>query len=100
MVESSVDPDSDYPQHCPAILEVKANGKLYRQHVRFHPGSPEAALTRDDVLDKFNRNTSWLFGARAREVGDVLTQVEEKAPVDAMFRILASSTREPLASAV
>jgi len=69
LVEASEDPDSDYPNHCPAILEVKAKGKRYRKHVPFHPGSPEAALTIEDVLDKFTRNSSWLFGDAARQVG-------------------------------
>ena len=53
LVVSSEDPDSDYPQHCPAILEVTSLGKVYRRHVRFHPGSPEAALSESDVFDKF-----------------------------------------------
>ncbi len=69
LVECSEDPTSDYPKHCPAILEVVANGKNYRIHVPFHPGCPEAALSRDDVLDKFARNAGWLLGERARDVG-------------------------------
>ncbi|TCT03287.1 MmgE/PrpD family protein [Aquabacter spiritensis] len=101
LVVSSEDPDSDYPQHCPAILEVTAKGKLYRRHVRFHPGSPEAALTPDDVLDKFARNASWLFGPEARAVGAALTQTAESAPVDALFRrIAAEAARRPVAEAV
>ncbi|MEP9375163.1 MmgE/PrpD family protein [Aquabacter sp. CN5-332] len=101
LVESSEDPDSDYPQHCPAILEIKAKGKLYRRHVRFHPGSPEAALSKDDVLDKFARNTGWLFGDRAREVGAALTQTTESASVDTMFqRIASEAARRPVVKAV
>lgn len=74
LVETSVDPDSDYPAHCPAILEIKAGGKLYRSHVPFHPGSPEARLTYDDVLDKFARNSGWLYGNAARDAGKKLSE--------------------------
>ena len=69
LVEASEDSESDYPAHCPAILEVHARGKTYRSHVRFHPGSPEAPLLYDDVLDKFARNSAWLLGDTARNVG-------------------------------
>lgn len=68
LVESAEDPDSDYPAHCPAILEVEAAGKHYRVHVPYHPGSPEAPLLKADVLDKFERNASWLFGPAARSI--------------------------------
>lgn len=73
LVVSAEDPDSDYPAHCPAILEVEASGKSYRAHVPYHPGCPEAPLLKDDVLDKFARNTSWYFGAGARDVGAELS---------------------------
>jgi len=69
LVRSSEDPDSDYPAHCPARLEVRAGSKTYYSHVPYHPGSPEAALSYDDVLDKFARNTGWLFGNAARDIG-------------------------------
>lgn len=78
LVESEEDPDSDYPAHCPAILEVEAAGKHYRVHVPYHPGSPEAPLLKDDVLDKFARNSSWLYGESAREVGAQLTDVPQR----------------------
>jgi 2-methylcitrate dehydratase PrpD len=68
-VTSAEDPDSDYPAHCPAILEVTVAGRAYRKHVPFHPGCPEAPLSDEDVLDKFARNTRWLLGPHAREVG-------------------------------
>jgi 2-methylcitrate dehydratase PrpD len=100
LVTSSEDPDSDYPQHCPAILEITAAGKLYRKHVRFHPGSPEAALSHDDVLNKFARNTVWLFGEQARAVGVTLTQTRESASVDAMFRRIAAESAQPMARAI
>ena len=77
LVTSSEDPDSDYPQHCPAIIEVTSLGKVHRRHVRFHPGSPEAALSRDDVLDKFARNSHWLFGKNAREIGALADENRE-----------------------
>jgi 2-methylcitrate dehydratase PrpD len=76
LVVSSEDPGSDYPQHCPAIIEVTSLGKVHRRHVRFHPGSPEAALSQNDVLDKFARNSGWLFGKSARETGASLMKTE------------------------
>ena len=86
LVEASVDPDSDYPRHCPAILTVTARGKAYRVHVPFHPGSPEAPLSQADVLDKFGRNTRWLFGEGAREVGEALVATEPAATVGTLLQ--------------
>lgn len=101
LVEATVDPQSDYPQHCPARLTVKAGGRDYHRHVPFHPGSPEAALSHDDVLDKFARNTGWLFGAEAREVGAALAATPESAPADALFgRVAAEAARNKVAQAV
>ena len=81
VTEASVDPDSDYPQHCPARLTVVAKGKTYYKHVPFHPGAPEAALSRSDVLDKFERNTRWLFGKDARSVAEAMGKLPESAKV-------------------
>lgn len=86
LVEASEDPDSDYPAHCPAILEVTVRGKTYREHVPYHPGSPEAALSYDDVLDKFARNAAWLMGNTARSTGAALAQTPLDSTVDAMLR--------------
>lgn len=88
LVEAFDDPTSDYPNHCPAILEVDAKGKTYRKHVPYHPGSPEAALTRDDVLDKFVRNTKWLYGDDAREVAREIGATPEAEPLRNVFRKL------------
>jgi 2-methylcitrate dehydratase PrpD len=85
LVECSEDPNSDYPKHCPAILEVTAAGKHYRVHVPFHPGCPEAALSRDDVLDKFARNANWLLGEKARTEGGALLLTPVTAPVGDMI---------------
>ncbi|MGF7171863.1 2-methylcitrate dehydratase PrpD [Sphingobium xanthum] len=79
VTEAAEDPLSDYPAHCPARLTVKARGKTYFSHVPYHPGSPEAALTRDDVLDKFERNTRWLLGADARATGERMGAMPETA---------------------
>ncbi len=99
LVEASVDPDSDYPRHCPAILEVTARGKTYRVHVPFHPGSPEAPLSEDDVLDKFARNTRWLFGDAARETGRALAASDRGATVGAMLEAVAAPAPTDKASA-
>jgi 2-methylcitrate dehydratase PrpD len=79
VTEASVDPDSDYPKHCPARLTVEAAGKTWFKHVPFHPGSPEAALSRADVLDKFVRNTRWRFGGDARGVAEAMAATPEGA---------------------
>lgn len=78
LVEASVDPASDYPAHCPAILELTAGGKTYRKHVPHHPGCPEAPLSRDDVLNKFARNASWLYGDAARDVAIAIEGSDRK----------------------
>ena len=93
LVETSVDPDSDYPKHCPAILEATAKGKTYRVHVPFHPGSPEAPLSQADVLDKFARNTGWLFGEGAREIGEGLVASKPAASITSVLQQLRPEGR-------
>jgi 2-methylcitrate dehydratase PrpD len=88
LVDASIDPNSDYPLHCPAILEIVANGTTYRRHVPYHPGSPEAPLSQDDVLDKFARNTTWIYGDGARDLGASLTRVSDTESLCAMLRLL------------
>ncbi len=94
LTEASVDPDSDYPAHCPARLTVEAAGKSYFKHVPYHPGSPEAALTRSDVLDKFERNTRWLLGADARKVAEGMGEVPEEASVSQLLAEVIPSLRQ------
>jgi 2-methylcitrate dehydratase PrpD len=92
VVVSSEDPDSDYPQHCPAIIEVTALGRVHRRHIRFHPGSPEAALSESDVLDKFARNSAWFFGNDARDIGYSLVRDESASLESVLRKIVAGST--------
>lgn len=91
LVVSSDDPDSDYPQHCPAIIEVTSLGTVHRRHIRFHPGSPEAALSERDVLDKFARNSGWFFGHAAREIGESLLEREDVLLEPVLQRIAAGA---------
>jgi 2-methylcitrate dehydratase PrpD len=98
IVVSSEDPDSDYPLHCPAILEVTSLGKVHRRHVRFHPGSPEAALSQSDVLDKFARNSNWLYGNNARQIGASLMKTEN-IPLDALLRQVGTGAVHAVAAA-
>ena len=99
IVVSSEDPDSDYPQHCPAIIEVTSLGKVYRRHVRFHPGSPEAALSQSDVLDKFARNSNWLYGQNARQIGTSLMKTENIS-LDALLRQVGTGAVHAVKAAV
>ncbi len=94
LVECGEDPESDYPVHNPALLEIEAKGKTYKLRVPFHPGSPEAPLSQSDVLDKFARNTSWLFGAAAREIGVALTAL----PENETMRMVTKRLQQPSAS--
>lgn len=80
-VESGDDPESDYPLHCPAVMDVTANGMTYHRRVAHHPGSPEAPLSEDAVLDKFAANTSWLLGQSARRVGADIAGLPGDAPI-------------------
>ncbi len=100
LVEASVDPESDYPQHCPARLTVEAAGKTYFKQVPYHPGSPEAALSRDEVLDKFERNTSWYFGDGARAIGVAMGAVPDNAGVDALVQRVAGGAPRPMLAAL
>jgi 2-methylcitrate dehydratase PrpD len=99
IVVSSEDPDSDYPLHCPAILEVTSLGKVHRRHVRFHPGSPEAALSQSDVLDKFARNSNWLYGQNARQIGTSLMKTENIS-LDALLRQVGTGVVHAVKAAV
>lgn len=81
VVEAAVDPDSDYPQHCPARLTVEAGGRTWKKHVPFHPGSPEAALSEADVRAKFVRNTDWLLGPQSSPLFDKLMSFPEDMSV-------------------
>jgi len=89
LTEASLDPDSDYPAHCPARLTIEAGGKTYYKHVPYHPGSPEAALTRSDVLDKFERNTRWLLGDNARAIAEGMGALQESASVAQLLACVA-----------
>lgn len=71
-VHTAEDPESDYPLHCPAVMDIEAGGTVFHRRVRFHPGCPEAPLSQDGVLDKFARNARWLLGEAARKVGESL----------------------------
>jgi 2-methylcitrate dehydratase PrpD len=81
LVLAEDDPESDYPLHCPAVMEIHAGEKVFRCRVPFHPGCPEAPLSTDDVLDKFARNTRWLLGDGARKVGESLAGTLENESV-------------------
>jgi 2-methylcitrate dehydratase PrpD len=85
MAEASVDPESDYPNHCPARLTLEAKGRTWFKHVPFHPGSPEAALGRDDVLAKFERNTRWYLADAGRSVAERLGSADEKTSVASLI---------------
>lgn len=97
LVVCSDDPGSDYPQHCPAIIEVTSLGKVHRRHIRYQPGSPEAALSESDVLDKFARNTGWLFGNSAREIGASLVEREDVLLGPVLQRIAAGASPSAVA---
>jgi 2-methylcitrate dehydratase PrpD len=96
LVEASEDPDSDYPAHCPAILEAHARGKKYRSHVPYHPGCPEAPLLGDDVLDKFVRNSAWLFGDTARAIGAEIADAPHETPMKEVVRRIAARASRSL----
>ena len=88
IVECGDDPESDYPLHCPALLEIQAKGKQYKLRARFHPGSPEAPLSQSDVLDKFARNTNWLFGDAARDIAASLAAMSDRETMPAFVNRL------------
>jgi 2-methylcitrate dehydratase PrpD len=94
LTEASVDPDSDYPNHCPARLTVEAAGRSWFKHVPFHPGSPEAALGREEVLAKFERNTRWYLRDTAHAVAERMGALDEASGVADMIRLAAPP--EPL----
>ena len=56
-------------------------------------------MSRDDVLDKFARNSHWLFGKNAREIGASLMKTE-KISLDALLRQVGSGASQPVETAV
>jgi 2-methylcitrate dehydratase PrpD len=90
-VVTGEDPDSDYPAHCPAVLAVEAGGVTFHKRVPFHPGCPEAPLSDDDVLDKFERNTAWLLGGDARKTGAELAGLPGDIPVREALAVLRAA---------
>jgi len=92
-VRTGVDPESDYPAHCPADIEVRVGGQDFALRVPYHPGSPEAPMTEDDILDKFERNTAWLLGGTARATGERIAALPEGSPVGDIALALAAETR-------
>lgn len=91
IVETEEDPDSDYPAHCPAVLDVVAGGKSYHCHVPYHPGCPEAPLLKEDVLDKFERNSGWLYGAHARSIGEKLASANHAQGLKELLAIVTTN---------
>jgi len=80
-VVTGEDPESDYPKHCPAVIDIEAGGLTFHKRVPFHPGCPEAPLSDDDVLDKFARNSQWLLGSSSRSVAEHMAGLPLDAPV-------------------
>lgn len=92
-IHAEDDPESDYPLHCPAVMEIEAGTAVFRRRIPFHPGCPEAPLSRGDVLDKFARNTRWLLGDDARPLGEALAETPGKRSVREMIASLAPRPR-------
>ncbi|WP_025550678.1 hypothetical protein [Sphingobium fuliginis] len=65
---------------------MQAAGRRYFKHVPYHPGSPEAALSRADVLAKFERNTRWHFGDGAVSVAEAMGETPEAESLSDMLR--------------
>jgi len=80
------DPESDYPLHCPAKMDIHVGGEILHAHVPYHPGCPEAPLARADVLGKFERNTRWLLNQSAIAVAEALLTAPPDTGVRALLR--------------
>lgn len=98
-VQTGEDPESDYPAHCPAVIDIEAGGRTFHTRVPYHPGCPEAPMTEDDILDKFERNTAWLLGSTARKVGAELAGMPEDAPVAEMIDALNADVQPAVSGA-
>ena len=77
-VRAEEDPDSDYPLHCPARMEVKAAGRTYRSEVLYHPGCPEAPLAPAAVRRKFIDNVDSLLGPAGATLAGRIIAGEQK----------------------
>ena len=93
VIDTAEDPESDYPLHCPAVMEIDAGGTVLHRRVPFHPGCPENPLSRDGMLDKFARNTRWLLGDRARDTGATLGETLVHRSASDVVGVLSAGAR-------
>ena len=56
-------------------------------------------MSPDDVLDKFARNSHWLFGKNARQIGASLMKTENIS-LDALLRQVGAGAAHPVETAV
>ncbi|HEY0247636.1 MAG TPA: MmgE/PrpD family protein [Gryllotalpicola sp.] len=85
------DPDSDYPAHDPADIDIVAGGRTFHRRVAHHPGSPERPLLEPDILAKFERNTAWALGEEAGRIGTRLAELDPDEPAAAFIGALAGA---------
>jgi 2-methylcitrate dehydratase PrpD len=92
-VEAVDDPESDYPVHDPAVLEVTAGGRHWRHRIPYHPGSPEAPVSPAGVIEKFVGNAGWLIGPKAAEFAIELAEYDHHAPVEELIALIPARIR-------
>jgi 2-methylcitrate dehydratase PrpD len=87
------DPESDYPVHDPAVVELVAAGRTWRVRVPYHPGSPEAPLTEERVVEKFVANAGWLLGRGAGDLVRGLAEYPDSALVGDLMASIPTQSR-------
>jgi 2-methylcitrate dehydratase PrpD len=88
------DPDSDYPRHNPAVIDIAVGGRTFSKRVRYHPGCPEAPLTEQEILSKFASNSQWLLGSTAEQTGRRLLALPASAPVSELIEAVRQPAGE------
>lgn len=88
LVTAVDDPDSDYPQHCPARIEVVAHGTTFSAFVPYQPGSPEARWGEEEILTKFADNVDVRLGDDPRGLGAAFLATTPTMPMSAALDAL------------
>lgn len=90
-VQYEVDPATTFPRYYSgAVLVTMRDGRTFERREDVHRGSPERALSADDIAAKFMNNAARAVAApRAERIRDVILDVESLADVSELSALLA-----------
>ena len=89
-VEPNVDPDLDrmFPGAAPAIVEIGAADRAFRERVDYAKGTPENPMSEDEVISKFKACSAFMGFSRADSVVELLTRIDRLDKISEIFRFI------------